>query len=76
MHDGSTFRLGAPDPAKDGYITLKATSPVTGVVDHCILQRPDGTLLAQFSINTVMLTLGDSLHVTLDAAQMVSFLTP
>lgn len=75
MEGGAKFKLDAPNPSKDGYITLETISPITGIVDHCILQRMDGTLLAHFNINTVTLLAGDHLHVTLDAAQMLKLLT-
>jgi hypothetical protein len=77
MVGGGTFRLLATKPASNGFITLEARCPMTGMVDHCALMRPDGTVLAQipFSNPVSALVAGDSLHVTLDAEQMVKYLS-
>jgi hypothetical protein len=75
MVGGGTFQLTAPNPAKNGYITLEAMSPMTGMVDYCRLIRADGTVLAQFPVQGVSaLVKGDHLHVTLDAEAMVKLL--
>jgi hypothetical protein len=74
MRGGGTFRLAATKPAQNGILTLEAVSPMTGMVDYCRLQKPDGTELAHIIVNCNALVAGDSLHVTLDASTMLSYL--
>jgi hypothetical protein len=77
LKDGSQFELTRSKPSIGNHVTLEGTSPYTGIVDHCVLQRPDGTLLAKFNISNVnTVVAGDSLHVTLDATQMLKMLMP
>jgi hypothetical protein len=76
MHDESEFLLTPAGPSKDGHITLTGTVLHTGFFKFFRLQRPDGTILAQFdgNIPNVALVQGDSLHCTLDAEAMVKLL--
>lgn len=77
LMNGLRFQVTRSKPSTGDFVTLEGTSPYTGVVDHCVLQRPDGTLLARFNISNVSaIVAGDSLSVTLDAAQMLSLLNP
>jgi hypothetical protein len=76
MEDGGKFMLTPTGPATNTVI-LGANVPYTGVLRYFRLQRPDGTLLAQFDgdMNTRALLAGDSLLLQLDAEQMLKFLT-
>jgi hypothetical protein len=76
MHDGTDFQLHPDGPSKDGYITLMAAVPVTGLFWYFQLRKANGMLLAQFDgqIADKALVAGDSLHCTLDADAMVKLL--
>lgn len=76
LKDGNEFQVLPTGPAKGGEITLSATTPFTGTVDHGRLQRPDGTLLVTFHIFCNAMTAGDTVSVMLDSAQMLKFLVP
>ena len=76
MENGLEFRLSQDKPATT-TVTLTAIVPVTGMFRYFQLRRATGVVLAQFDGNmtTKALLSGDSLHLSLDAAQVLRLLT-